>query len=108
MLSVIVPALNAATTLGATLASVAGDPVAETVVVDGGSTDATADLAAALGARVIRAARGRGVQIAAGVAASSGLWLLVLHADTRLGTSWRDATLRHMHACPDRAGYFAF
>jgi len=108
MLSVIIPALNAATTLCATMASVAGDPVAETVVIDGGSTDATAELAAALGARVIRVGRGRGVQIAAGVAASAGPWLLVLHADTRLGTGWREAAVRHMHACPDRAGYFGF
>lgn len=48
-ISVVTPCFNSASTLGATLASVAGQdyPNAEHIVVDGGSTDATLDLLAA-------------------------------------------------------------
>jgi rSAM/selenodomain-associated transferase 2 len=101
MLSVVIPTLNAATTLPDTLASVAAAD--EVVVVDGGSADGTARLAAALGARVIAASRGRGVQLAAGIEAAHGEWLLLLHADTRLEPGWREMAVE-----PDRAGYFRF
>ena len=101
MLSVVIPALNASATLRDTLASVADAD--EVVVVDGGSSDGTATLAASLGARVVSAPRGRGSQLAAGVAAASGDWLLLLHADTRLSRGWRETSLT-----PERAGYFRF
>jgi rSAM/selenodomain-associated transferase 2 len=101
-LAVIIPALNAASFLPATLAAI-GD-AAEVIVVDGGSSDGTPGLAAASGARVITAPRGRGSQIAAGIAAASHPWLLLLHADTRLSPNWRAA----VHNDPMRAGYFRF
>lgn len=85
-LSVIVPALDAARTLPATLAAVGG---AEIIVVDGGSRDATPSIAAAAGARVVSTPRGRGLQLAAGADAAHGAWLLFLHADTVLGAGWR-------------------
>jgi len=53
-------------------------------VADGGSSDGTVELAAARGCAVVRAATGRGRQLRAGVAASRGEWLLVLHADARI------------------------
>ncbi len=102
--TVIVPALNAAAGLAAVLANCAGLPV---VVVDGGSTDATAAVARAGGAQVVRAPRGRGVQLAAGAAATDGEWLLFLHADTRPGPGWREA-LRAAMRDPARAHYFRF
>jgi len=101
MLSVVIPALNAAASLPATLASVAGAD--EFVVVDGGSSDGTAALAASLGARVVTSSRGRGLQLAAGIAAAHGPWLLLLHADTRLADGWQRTT-----PPPGRAGYFRF
>ena len=101
MLSVVIPTLNAAESLPATLASVAGAD--EVVVADGGSNDGTSDLAVGLGARVVSAWRGRGAQLAAGVAAARGEWLLLLHADTRLAPDWRRAAV-----APDFAGYFRF
>lgn len=104
-LSVVIPTLNAAATLPATLDALAGAP-REVIVADGGSGDATADRAAALGCRVVTAPRGRGSQIAAGVAAASAPWLLLLHADTRLGTGWAKAAAAHMAKAPGCAGYF--
>jgi rSAM/selenodomain-associated transferase 2 len=53
-------------------------------VADGGSSDGTVELAAARGCAVVRSAAGRGRQLRAGVAASRGEWLLVLHADARI------------------------
>lgn len=106
-LAVVIPALNAVACLPRSLASVAPH-VAEVIVVDGGSWDATEGAAAAGGARVIRAARGRGAQLAAGIAASGAEWLLLLHADTRLAPGWAEAVRRHMAAGPGHAGYFRF
>nr|WP_294529353.1 TIGR04283 family arsenosugar biosynthesis glycosyltransferase [uncultured Rhodopila sp.] len=104
-LSVVIPALNAEALLAGTLAALGPD--LEVIVVDGGSADRTAELAAGAGARVLGAPRGRGGQIAAGIAAASHPWLLILHADTQLGDGWRQAVAAHL-ATPDRAGYFRF
>jgi rSAM/selenodomain-associated transferase 2 len=82
-LSIIIPALDEATSIGATLdaaARVGCD--AEVVVVDGGSADETVRVALLRGARVLTAARGRGSQMHAGALASSGEVLWFLHADT--------------------------
>ena len=107
MLSVVIPALNAAADLPETLAALDGE-ADEVLVVDGGSVDRTAEVAAACGARVLAAPRGRGGQLAAGVAAANRPWLLLLHADTRLAPGWADAVATHMRGSPDRAAYFRF
>ena len=57
---------------------------AEIVVVDGGSSDASVDLARAAGLTVIVAARGRAVQCNAGVKATTAALVCVLHVDTWL------------------------
>ena len=82
--AVVVPALNERRCIEGCLASVRAQQVdAEIVVVDGGSADGTAALAAPL-ARVLRAPRGRAVQMNAGARATRGDVLLFLHADSRL------------------------
>jgi rSAM/selenodomain-associated transferase 2 len=87
-LSIVVPTLDEAATLPALLGDVARLACAhEVVVADGGSTDATRALAAAAGARVIEAPRGRGRQLRAGAAAASAPWLAFLHADVRLSAA---------------------
>jgi rSAM/selenodomain-associated transferase 2 len=103
----VIPALDGGATIAGTIAAVS-DEADEVVVSDGGSTDATCAIAAGLGARSIVAARGRGEQIAAGVAASTGDWLLLLHADTRLDPGWREEASWFMGARSDRAAYFRF
>jgi rSAM/selenodomain-associated transferase 2 len=105
-LSIVIPMLNAAENLPETLASITGAD--EIVVVDGGSTDGSAALAEAFGARVIASPRGRGEQLRRGAAAAQGPWLLFLHADTRLEPGWRAAAQAVMAQGPGRAAVFRF
>jgi rSAM/selenodomain-associated transferase 2 len=109
LISAVIPVLNAAATLPQALAMLRGSAMfAETLVVDGGSTDDTVALAKSAGAQVIAAPRGRGGQLAAGAAAASGDWLFFLHADCRLEPGWEQATEAFL-AVPgaeSRAGYF--
>jgi rSAM/selenodomain-associated transferase 2 len=85
-LSIIIPVLNEAANITATLEALA--PLrargAEVIVVDGGSGDDTMALAAALADQVIATPRGRATQMNAGAALARGDVLLFLHADTRL------------------------
>lgn len=108
-LAALLPTLNAAATLGGTLAALAGQ-VDEILVADGGSSDATAAIAAAAGASLVPAPRGRGSQLAAGTQAVIAPWILVLHADTMPGPGWREAAATFMGdpANADRAAYFRF
>ncbi len=103
----VIPTLNAARDLPAVIAALRGIPH-EVIVADGGSTDDTAAVAAGLGACLVTGPRGRGPQLAAGVAAARGDWLLLLHADTRLDPAWAEAAEGHMQSRPDAAGYFRF
>jgi rSAM/selenodomain-associated transferase 2 len=109
--SVVIPTLEAAGDLPATLAALLGaEPIHEIIVCDGGSHDDSVAVAQAAGARVVIAPRGRGTQLAAGAAAASGEWLLFLHADCRPTAGWQQA-IAALIAAPDaagRAGYFTF
>jgi rSAM/selenodomain-associated transferase 2 len=112
--SIIIPALDAAASLPATLAALgegrARGLTGEVLVIDGGSHDDTRRVAATAGARVVATGRGRGHQLVAGAAAASGEWLLFLHADTRLGPGWAEAVAAFI-AAPEnarRAGYLRY
>jgi len=83
-------------------------PVAEIVVADGGSRDATTSIAQRAGAQVVITSKGRGEQLGAGIAVAREEWLLLLHADTRLAPGWRAIAATHMRDNPDKAGYFRF
>lgn len=111
-LGVVIPTLDSAATLGPVLdaAAAASGLGAETVVVDGGSTDGTAALARRRGARVARARRGRGAQLRAGARIAAGDWLLFLHADTVPDHGWADAVRAHMDrpGAAGRAAVFRF
>ena len=89
-LSVVIAARDESQGLPALLADLAMAPelVREVLVVDGGSRDGTPRLAALAGARVLHDGGGRGGQLAAGVARSTGAWLLLLHGDVRLPPGW--------------------
>lgn len=100
-LGIVVPTLNAAAELPATLDAIAG-AAGDVVAVDGGSTDGTRELLRAAGVRTIVAPRGRGRQLAAGAAAAAGDWLLFLHADTRLQAGWDAAAAAFMAVAANR------
>jgi rSAM/selenodomain-associated transferase 2 len=106
MLSAVIPTLNAASCLAACLERMSGAD--EIVVSDGGSSDDTAAIAQAAGARLIQAPKGRGAQLRAGAEAARGDWLLFLHADTLPGRGWREAVEAHVEVYPDKAGCFRF
>lgn len=112
MLSVVIPTLDAEATLARALAplvpAAVDGLVREVVVADGGSGDATLEIAEEAGARIVATGPGRGVQLAAGCAAAKGDWLLVLHADTHLEEGWDKAVAGHIARRPDRAGWFRF
>ena len=118
--SVVIPAFNSAATLARAIESVRAQtwPAHEILVVDDGSTDATAEVAAGFdGVRLIRQ-KNSGVSGArnAGAAAATGDWLAFLDADDwyapdrlRLHAEWiaEDATLDFLtgdYAYRDDAG----
>lgn len=97
MLSAVIPTLNAAKSLPATIQSLCGDELdLEIVIADGGSDDGGPAAAMAQGARIIDTVKGRGHQLAAGAAAAKGDWLMFVHADTRLSGDWQQAAARFM------------
>lgn len=104
LLSIVVPTLDAAPVLPATLSRVrtASFPV-EIVVADGGSGDATRRLATEAGAVVVETTPGRGEQLRAGAEMARGDWLLFLHADTVPATGWTAAVAGFV-AEPDNVG----
>ncbi len=109
MLSIVIPTLNAADTLGKTLESLREAPFHwEVVVSDGGSEDDTVAVATAADANVIAAERGRGQQLIAGAAQASGEWLLFLHADTRLAPGWSTKVERYADSPLNRHRAAAF
>jgi len=83
-LSIVVPVLDEAAGIAATLQALAPlrEQGHEVIVVDGGSRDATMALAAPWADRVVEGPRGRARQMNAGAALADGDVLLFLHADT--------------------------
>jgi hypothetical protein len=89
--SVVVPAYNAAATLGACLDSLAqlNYPDYETIVVDDGSSDSTAEVAARAGVRVLRVEhRGLGAARNCGLEAAAGSCVAFIDADARADRDW--------------------
>lgn len=107
MISVVIPTLNAQAGLAATLAALVPGSVQglvrEVIIADGGSRDATADIADVAGAKFLRAEKGRGKQLAAGAAKARSDWLLFLHADTVLQPGWESEARAFMERVDDGA-----
>jgi glycosyltransferase involved in cell wall biosynthesis len=102
-ISIIIPALNEAEILAATLMGLPAAVDVEVILVDGGSTDGTWELAGRFPhLRRLQAPRGRGCQMNAGARAARGRLLAFLHADTLLSPAHL-AALRRAAADPSFA-----
>jgi len=105
MISVVIPALNEAAALPGLLSRLAKEPEPhEVVVVDGGSSDDTVQLARSFDARVVRAGPGRGIQLAAGGDETTGEILVFLHADTVFPQGGLAAVRKALAGNPAAAG----
>ena len=101
-ISVIIPTLNEADCLAQTLRSLRAENPAEIIVVDGGSGDATCELARAAD-HVLHGPRGRAGQMNHGAAHARSDILLFLHADCTLETG----ALRVAEKCLGQRGVAA-
>ena len=107
--SVIIPAYNAANTIAATLESLLSQTHArwEGIVVDDGSTDATADVARSFSARdsrfrmVTQANGGESAARNAGIAAARHDWLLFLDADDWIAPKHLERLTAELAAHPE-------
>jgi hypothetical protein len=96
MLSVIIPTQDCEEGLARTLASLvpaaASGVIREVVIADGGSTDGTEKVADIAGCTFVRAGRGWGERVAAGVAAARRApWVLILPPHVLLEADWSRA-----------------
>jgi glycosyltransferase involved in cell wall biosynthesis len=101
----VIPTLNEAATIANVVAGIPREVVQETIVADGGSTDGTADIARAAGARVVQAGRGYGAACAAGAAAAGGGCGIILFLD---GDGADRADLAELLVTPVRDGTHDF
>lgn len=92
--SIIIPVLNEAPLVAHAIDRAWRSGGDEVIVVDGGSTDATASIAAAANCRLVASPRGRAAQQNAGAARAAGDVLLFLHADNWLAEGGVDQIRR--------------
>ena len=99
-LSVVIPVLNGAEVLpgclGALIEGVEAGLIRELVISDGGSTDASLQIARQVGAIVVQGPASRGGQMRRASDVAQGDWLLFLHADTVLPAGWAAVVSQHM------------
>ena len=84
LISVIIPTLNEADAIEATISNLKKCRQTETIIVDGGSQDHTVAIAKSMGVRILASAACKATQMNTGAAEALGDILLFLHADTRL------------------------
>lgn len=107
-ISVIIPTLNVAAQIGPCLSALSEalteGMITEVIFADGGSTDATDEIAEDVGATFLPCPKGRGTQMAKAAREARGEWLLFIHADSVLDRGWTGPVrgwLKQKHA-----GYF--
>lgn len=105
-ISVVIPTLNEAECLSQSLYPLNEAPNVEAIVVDGGSSDATVELAHRAGCRVVHSPPGRARQMNRGAGAATGAILLFLHADTVLPAGFEEHVRRALRQPGVCAGAF--
>lgn len=105
-ISIIVPVLNEEQNIAGTLSSIPRSRHDEVIVVDGGSEDRTASVAAEYTASVVSSPRGRAVQMNRGAELARSDYLLFLHADCRLPENGLDAVRQVLGKTGIAAGAF--
>jgi GT2 family glycosyltransferase len=115
MISVVIPTLDAERQLprcfDSPITAAVRGVVREVIVADGGSSDATLEIADAAGAHIVETKRGRGSQLAAGAEAARGDWILFLHPETALEQGWEVEVESFLHQAQlerPRAAAFRF
>ena len=110
LISVVIPTFNAEARLPVCLEALVVPAidalVKEVIIVDGGSSDKTVEIADAFGARIFTETRGRGGQLRRGASEARGEWFLFLHADTVLSADWAEAASRFIAEDPRKVGVF--
>jgi rSAM/selenodomain-associated transferase 2 len=108
-LSIVIPSLNASVALQRSLPALteglSAGLVRELIISDGGSKDATKQIAEEAGAILLSSTPGRGGQLRRGADAATGDWMLFLHSDTVLSDGWPGAVRAHLSNA-DCAAYF--
>ena len=108
-ISIIIPTLNAAQTIGPALGVLSegldAGLIGELIIVDGGSEDGIEEVANQIGATFASVPASRGGQLAHGASLATRPWLLFVHADTVLSEAWVGAVAAHL-SHPKTAGYF--
>lgn len=108
-ISIVIPTLNAETALQqcleALMEGLSEGLIRELIISDGGSNDATMQLAEAAGAKIVTGPASRGGQLQRGCAAARGDWILVLHADTVLSRGWAAVVNDHINNS-EQGAYF--
>ena len=79
--SIVIPTLNEAESIGAVVAELRGRGAERIFVADGGSTDGTGELAARAGATVLQAGKGYGRACLAGAMASDASFIVFMDGD---------------------------
>ncbi len=100
-ISVVIPTLNAAHTIGPTLAclyeGMGQSLICEVIFADGGSEDSIKEIAKEVGATLVTSPKGRGSQLSAGAKVAKGKWILFIHADTVLSENWVHTMGNHIN-----------
>ncbi|WP_170417610.1 TIGR04283 family arsenosugar biosynthesis glycosyltransferase [Ruegeria atlantica] len=111
-ISIVIPTLNSAETLPATLGALMeglhAGLIRELIVSDGCSTDQTLEIADEAGAEIVTGQASRGGQLCRGCDRAKGDWLLVLHADTILQDGWSRPVGDHLETGEPAAFRLAF
>lgn len=105
-ISIIVPVINEQEQLAITLSHILLAPGDELIVVDGGSSDQTPDIARKFTPNVLSSLPGRARQMNLGAAHATGDILLFLHADTILPPTGLNAVRRTMQRSQTAGGAF--